>query len=189
MIAAGLLLGAAPLALAQPAGPGQGYSPDQGYGPSAYGQPQPPWTPSPPPPGAGPQGPASDAAASTYGQSQEDYQARLRQYEHEKREYDRQRAAYDAQFGGGSNAGTYGNAPPPPPPAPPAPPGEWRREAYRGSFGYNETFPFHDGPWTSDERGGRWYRDRGCRLATPRDGDGDRMIPVCPDADGRYRPA
>jgi hypothetical protein len=182
IIAAGLLLGAAPVALAQPAG--QGYGQGYGQGSGSYPQSQ-QWVPSAPPPGA-PSAPDARAAQdqNAYGQDEAAYQARMRQYQHEKHEYDRQRAAYDAQFGGGA---AYAYAPPPPPPAPPAPPQEWRRGP--DVFRFSETMPFHEGPWVDGDHGARWYRDRGCRLAAPRDAGPDAMIPVCPDADGRYRPA
>jgi hypothetical protein len=195
------LLGGSSSVLAQP-GPGQGY-PSQGYPPADQGQPQ-GYSQSPP---AGYQGYPGYSASQTppappyapdqnvqqarqydtqtrqYDQSADDYQSQLREYRRQKHEYDRQKAAYDAQFGSGAASGMY----PPPPPQPPAPPGAWRDRA--GYYRYGETTPFRDGPWNGD-RGGGWYRDHGCRLVAPQGpgGDGD-YVPVCPDADGRYRPA
>ncbi len=183
---AALMLSAAPGAFAQTS---QGYpnyqaqpSPDQGPPPQGQGY-------GPPATGYGAQ---NDRPTNPqYDQSQDDYQAEMRQYRREKREYDRQRAAYDAQFGGGAPAGGYA---PPPPPEPPAPPASWRGGdgASGGYYRYSETMPFRDGPWDAGDRGASWYRDHGCRLATPRQGpeaDSGRYVPVCPDADGRYRPA
>jgi hypothetical protein len=109
----------------------------------------------------------------------------MRDYQRERREYDRQRAAYDAQFGG-QYASAYAPAPPVPPPPPPPPSNSWRG-GERAYYRYSDTVPFREGPWASDERDAGWYREHGCRLAAPRD-DPDRLVPVCPDNQGVYRP-
>ncbi len=131
--------------------------------------------------------PDNDQMQQQYGQSQDDYQAQLRQYRRQKRDYDRQRAAYEAQFGGGSGGGSYTPAPP----QPPTPPSGWREQG-PGYYRFSETMPFRDGPWAGGDHGSDWYRDHGCRLATPRqgwDGGQGHYVPVCPDDEGHYRPA
>jgi hypothetical protein len=175
---------------AGPANPGQAY---QGQGYQGQGYPPPTGAPNPGAPAYGQPPPAGDdnqQGARQYDRSEDAYEQRLREYQHERREYERQRAAYDAQFGGGS-AGAYA-PPPPPPPPPPAPAyGSWR-DAGSSFYRYSDTVPFQDGPWNYGGRGAGWYRGHGCRLAAPHDdpsGDPGRFIPVCPDEDGRYRPA
>jgi hypothetical protein len=153
---------------------GQGYNGGQSYQGQGVG---------PPPSGYG--GPDQSQMQQQYGQSDDDYQAQMRQYRREKREYERQRGAYEAQFGGAGGGG-YG----PPPPQPPAPPASWQGADAR-FYRYSETMPFREGPWMGEAHDTDWYRDHGCRLATPRQGwdaGSGRSIVVCPDDDGRYRP-
>jgi hypothetical protein len=182
-----LALSAAPAALAQPTPTGQSnpsaqpYPGYQGYpGPSYQGQWNPnqsyrAYPPSDQPPYAEDQ---NDREAQQYDRSEDTYDEQLRQYQHDRREYERQRDAYDAQF----DARDASAEAPPPPDAGPG------RDIYR----YSETLPFRDGPWERGERGGSWFREHGCRLAAPHDDpdpDPGHIIPVCPDADGHYRPA
>jgi hypothetical protein len=163
---------------ANPAYPAPGY---QGQGYQGQGNPQQPYPGQGYQPGPGPAPDDANAqAAQQYEQSMGDYDAQLRAYQRQKRQYDRQRAAYEAQFG----ADTPYNYPPPQPPPPPA---GWRDEG-PGFYRYSQTMPFHEGPWVDRDHGPGWYRDHGCRLAPAHDGSGG-YVPVCPDADGRYRPA
>lgn len=183
-----LALSAAPAALAQPYPSDQPYPNSQGYpGPGYQGQQAPNQgypnqnyaPPSGQPPYAEDQ---NQGEAQQYDRSEDTYEQQLRQYQRDKRAYDRQRDAYDAQFEG-RDASAY-----PPPPPPPPPPDEARPGYYR----YSETIPFRDGPWEYAEPSGGWYRDHGCRLASPHEGPdagAGRLIPVCPDPDGRYHPA
>jgi hypothetical protein len=180
---------------AAPAQGGPGYQ-SPGYqgqsypGPGYQGQAYPPANAGGPPPPAYGQAPpypndqnAQDAR--NYDRSEDAYEQRMRDYQRERREYDRQRAAYDAQFGG-QDASAYAPAPPVPPPPPPPPSGAWR-EAGQGYYHYGDTVPFREGPWDNDERDAGWYRDHGCRLASPYD-QPNRLVPVCPDGQGVYRP-
>ena len=114
------------------------------------------------------------------------YQERLREYQRQRSEYERQRREYDDQF----TTRVY-EAPPPAVRYEPSPPSvsyevERTREAPRDYYRYNETRTFADGALVDGNHSERWYREHGCRLASP-GGDPDRVVPVCPDSMGRYR--
>jgi hypothetical protein len=169
-----LALGAAPAALAQPYPSSQPYPPPtppyQYYQGQAYppASDQPPYTDD-----------QNQRAAQPYDRSEGTYEQQMRQYQHDRREYERQRHAYDAEFDARD-----ANAEAPPPPS--------NAGSGRDIYRYSETAPFHDGPWERGDRGGRWFREHGCRLAAPHDDpdpDPGHVFPVCPDTDGHYRPA
>ncbi|HWF01778.1 MAG TPA: hypothetical protein VG248_18410 [Caulobacteraceae bacterium] len=186
-LTAAALACAAPAAFAQYQGsPGGQYGPYQGQSyPQDYRDQAPPddqgapyqagqYRQSPDMSGQYDQAPDYQQQEGAYGADQNDYQRRLREYQSQRRDYERQRRAYEDQFrdGDAPDVETY---------VEPAP--RMAHELYR----YDQTTGFYAGPWVNGERSERWYRDRGCRIASPA-GAGDYRVAVCPDAEGRYRP-
>ena len=123
---------------------------------------------------------------SSYRAGDSTYQERLREYQRQRSEYERQRREYDEQF----TTRVYEESPPPVS-YEPSPPSvtyevERTREPSRDYYRYDQTAMFRDDGSVELNHAERWYRDRGCRLASP-GGDPDRVVPVCPDSMGRYR--